>query len=152
MGWMGAISEKYASRVVHIQKAPRLKPVQAGDDDFTLNPGLCVRKNEFSSTINCALLPSKDGVSFADKYASAHSAYDKADFKKLSADGVINFHKLLFMEIQYLASCSTRWRVPGVASAPNGDGDGGSAQVENGGGLGTQFVKQSLSSYQQQLP
>jgi hypothetical protein len=138
-GW-AQYQKKYAARVLNIQKAPRLKPVQAGEDDFTLNPGLCMRKNEFSTTINCALLPSLEGVSFADGYAAAHSAYDKADLKKLSTEGVIAFHKLLFMEIQYLASCCTRWRTTTAANAPNGDGGGGSAQVENGGGLGTQSM------------
>ena len=113
---------------------PRLRPVQTGEDDFAMNPPLCLRKGELAVTINCALSPSRDGVSFADQYAAANSAYDKIVLTKITFEGVVTLHRLLFMEIQYLASCCTRWRT-----------EQGALQVADGAGGGSGSATGSMS-------
>jgi hypothetical protein len=69
MGWMGAISEKICfARCALSEGSASEAGSSGGDDDFTLNPTLCLRKYEFC---NCALSPSKEELSFADGYAAA---------------------------------------------------------------------------------
>ena len=122
-GWL-QYQPKYGARARNIEKGPREKPVIAGEDEFVVNPALMMRKGIFEGTVKCALTAcdGKQGhggginLSFLDKFTTRHAVYDKSDLKKLSLEGVINLQSLLYMEIQYLASCCTRWRTVGPAS------------------------------------
>lgn len=53
--------------------------------------------------INCTL-QAFGGLPFSKRYQTAHTEYDKNDLKRIAPDGVINFHKPLYMEIQSLAA------------------------------------------------
>ncbi len=81
---------------------------------------------------------------FSDRYDTAHrdAVYDKTTLVKMSPEHMINFHTLLYMEIQYLASCCTRWRTvggnekSGGGSKANEDGGGGGSKANDDGGGG----------------
>ncbi len=49
-------------------------------------------------------------MSFADRFSAAHTRYNKASLAKASVETVVNFHKLLYMEIQYLIGCDVTWK------------------------------------------
>ena len=73
---------------------------------------------------------------FFEWYSTAQMVYDrdKADLKKLSPDGVINFQKLLYMEIQYSGRCVILWIT--VGQAMNGASGGGGSEAKGAGGGG----------------
>ena len=131
-GWL-QYQPKYVARARNIEKGPREKPVIAGEDEFVVNPALLMRRGISQGTVKCALTAcdGKQGhggginLSFLDLFTTRNAVYDKSDVKKLSMEGVINLQRLLYMEIQYLASCCTRWRAVG----PNGASGGGGSEV-----------------------
>ena len=140
-GWL-QYQPKYGARARNIEKGPREKPVIAGEDEFAVNPPLMMRKGIFEGTVKCALTVSdgKQGhggginLSFLDRFTAKNAVYDKADVKKLSPEGVINLQSLLYLEIQYLASCCTRWRTVGPET--NSASGGGGSEVNSAGGGG----------------
>jgi hypothetical protein len=133
-GW-SEYAKKFAARLSIIQSNPRLEPEVEGEDLFSLNPPLLVRKSENASKMSCALLPTKDKeaeVTFAQQFESAHSVYGSTNQSKITIEQLVNFHKLLVMEMQYLAGCCTKWKnsgtgAGGAATLPISSGVGGGA-------------------------
>jgi len=150
-GWV-QYQPKYFARARHIEKGPREKPLIDGEDEFVVNPPLMMRKGIFEGTVKCALTVSdgKQGhggginLSFLDRFTAKNAVYDKHDVKKLSPEGVINLQNLLYLEIQYLASCCTRWRTVGPETN-SASGGGGSEVNSAGGGGGSDSNVASLS-------
>jgi len=131
--WAGWIkyAKKHAARLLHMQASPRLEPVVEGEEQISINPPLLLRKGEYLTTMSCALAPNQEGVSFAEQYAAAVSTHGKTNLSKTSIEQLVNFHRLIKMEILYLASCDTLWKncaggggIPGGSNP--GDGAGGS--------------------------
>jgi hypothetical protein len=60
--------------------------------------------------VNCALEPNKDSVSFADQFSTAHTLYNKTVLTKATVEALVNFHRLLYMEIQFLMGCDVTWK------------------------------------------
>jgi len=122
-GWV-EFQRKHASRLAYMQASPRLEPVREGEDEFAINPPLLVRKQEFRETVNCTLTQNKEGISFADQYAAAIREYNKTALAKpITPEQLVNIHRLLYMEIQYLGGCETEWKDSGDGA---NSGDGGS--------------------------
>jgi hypothetical protein len=127
--------KRHAGRLINIRAGPRLVPVIAGQDEFAVNPALLIRRDTREGTVNCSLRP-LNGQQFSERFSQAQLCYDreKGEHKKLSAEGVAYFTNLLCMEIQYLASCCTRWRT--VEPETNGASGGGGSKVNSAGGGG----------------
>ena len=140
--------KRHAGRLNNIRAGPRLVPLITGHDEIAVNPALLIRRDAREGTVNCSLRP-LNGQQFSERFSQAQLCYDreKGDHKKLSPEGVANFTNLLYMEIQYLASCGTRWRT--VGQEPNGaSGGGGSEAISAGGdgGSGSHGASQSSLS------
>ena len=134
--------QKHAARARNLEKGPREKPVIDGEDEFAVNPPLLMRKGHVVGKMKCALTKSVAnqgyglgiGLPFLERFSTAHAVYAMADLKKLSVEGANNFQNLVYLEIQYLASCCTLWATVG----PNGaSGGGGSEAISAGGGGGS---------------
>ncbi len=127
--------KRHAGRLINIRAGPRLVPVIAGQDDFAVNPALLICRDTREGTVNCSLRP-LNGQQFSERFSQAQLCYDreKGEHKKLSAEGVAYSANLLYMEIQYLASCCTRWRT--VEPETNGASGGGGSKVNSAGGGG----------------
>jgi|GEM_PF-5673281 len=109
------IREKNTGRFKEIKGSPRLEPVSDGDQMAPINPPLLLRaikgsNRETCSEVNCALEPNKESVSFADQFSTAHTLYNKTILTKASVEAVVNFHRLLYMEIQFLMGCDVTWK------------------------------------------
>jgi hypothetical protein len=105
------IREKNTGRFKEIKGSPRLEPVSDGDQMAPINPPLLLRvvrgsNRETCSEVNCALEPNKDNVSFADQFSAAYTLYHKAVITKSAVETLVNFHSLLYMEIQFLMGCN----------------------------------------------
>ena len=101
--------KRHAGRLIIIQKAgPRLVPLIAGQDELAVNSALLINKDTREGTVNCSLRPF-NGHPFSERFSQAHHSYnrEKGEHKKLSFEGAANFTNLLYMKIQYLASCCT---------------------------------------------
>ena len=140
-GWQQYLP-KHAARARNIEKGPREKPVIEGQDELVVNPPLLMRKGHVVGKMKCALTKSVAnqgyglgiGLPFLERFSTAHAVYAMADLKKLSVEGANNFQNLVYLEIQYLASCCTLWETVG----PNGaSGGGGSEAISAGGGGGS---------------
>jgi hypothetical protein len=126
-GWT-EYAQKYLSRLRIMQKTERLEPVTAGKDEIVLNPALYLSQNQSKvSTLKCSLLPNKEGVSFAAQFENAYKELSATNMAKTTVENLLNFHRLVLMEIQYLASCALDWK------NDSGSGSGGSAQGAGGG-------------------
>ena len=126
-GW-NEYAQKNLSRLRIIQKVDRLEPVTEGKDEIVLNPELYFSKSQSKvSTIKCSLGPNKDGVPFATQFETAHKDYSASNMTKMTVETLLNFHRLVYMEIQYLASVDGEWK------NNSGSGSGGSAQGSGGG-------------------
>ena len=127
--------KRHAGRLNNIRAGPRLVPLITGHDEIAVNPALLIRRDAREGTVNCSLRP-LNGQQFSERFSQAHLCYDreKGDHKKLSPEGVANLTNLLYMEIQYLASCGTRWRP--VGQEPNGASSGGGSEAISAGGGG----------------
>ncbi len=112
-GWQ-AYQKKNTGRLSEIKRSPRLEPVRDGDQVAPINPSLLLRairgSKENCSEVNCALEPNKESVSFADQFSTAHTLYNKTILAKASVEAVANFHRLLYMEIQFLMGCDVTWK------------------------------------------
>jgi hypothetical protein len=113
-GWQ-AYQKKNTGRLSEIKRSPRLEPVRDGDQVAPINPPLLLRairgsSKETCSEVNCALEPNKEIVSFADQFSTAHTLYNKTILTKASVEAVVNFHRLLYMEIQFLMGCDVNWK------------------------------------------
>jgi hypothetical protein len=121
-GW-NEYAQKNASRLRNIQQADRLEPVTEGEDEINLNPVLYLSAHQNKvSTIKSSLVPNKEGVSFASLFETAHKELSATNLVKTNVETLYNFHRLVYMEIQYLASCDVQWK------NDSGSGTGGSAQ------------------------
>jgi len=142
-GWQ-QYQQKHVARARNLEKGPREKPVTDGEDELVVNPALFMRKGVFEGKVKCALTKTVlnqgygyglgIGLPFVERFSTAHAVYNNADLKKLTVEGAHNFQNLVYLEIQYLASCCTRWETVG----PNGaSGGGGSEAISAGGGGGS---------------
>ena len=126
-GW-NEYAQRYASRLRIIQKADRLEPVTEGRDVIDFNPELYFSKSQPKvSTLKCSLLPNKDGASFASQYETAYKELSASNMTKMNVETLLNFHRIVLMEIQYLAGVDVDWK------NNSGSGSGGSAQGAGGG-------------------
>jgi hypothetical protein len=126
-GW-NEYAQKNLSRLRIIQKVDRLEPVTEGKDEIVLNPELYFSKTQNKvSTLKCSLGPNKDGVPFATQFETAYKDYSASNLTKMTVETLLNFHRLVLMEIQYLASVDGQWK------NNSGSGSGGSAEGSGGG-------------------
>ena len=124
VGW-SEYQRKHGYRLTQIQAYPRLKPAKDGDGDISINPPLSKGKGENLGKVNCALAPI-NSISFADRHAAANKEYGRTNLSKPTAEQVVNFHSLLFMEIQYLGGCDILWKDSGPLKSGATGGPGGS--------------------------
>ena len=124
VGW-SEYQRKHGFRLTQIQAYPRLKPAKDGDGDISINPPLSKGKGENLGKVNCALAPI-NSISFADRHAAANKEYGRTNLSKPTAEQVVNFHSLLFMEIQYLGGCDILWKDSGPLKSGATGGPGGS--------------------------
>ena len=139
-GWQ-AYHQKHAARSRRLNEVgERVIPVKEGSEMMSINPPLItMRKGHLDGTINCALTVSTGlgvGLSFIQRYENANQVYDQSNVRKLSAAQVNNFQNLLYLNIQYLASCCNEWKTVGPDSETNGASGGGGSEVISAGGGG----------------
>ena len=139
-GWQ-AYHPKFVARTRKLKEVgERLIPVNEGEDECSVNPPLMRAKGVYEAKVNCALKVSEGlgvGLSFIERYETANHVYDQSNVKKLSAPQVNNFQNLLYLNIQYLASCCTLWTpAPTDESGLHANGAGGGGSEADGGAGG----------------